>query len=61
MVVSEKDSKENMDLAMEIAAQCWGEAIGDRAYTADDGSVRDSVLCAKIPEIVEADYVNGGQ
>lgn len=37
-----------------------GKAIGDRAYTQDDGGRVDEVLLAKIPEIIEADYVNGG-
>jgi hypothetical protein len=32
----------------------------DRAFTCDDGSRSEDVLCAKIPEIIEADYVNGG-
>jgi len=36
-----------------------GKAIGDRAYIADDGTRSEDVLCAKIPKIVEADYVNG--
>lgn len=31
-----------------------GEAIGPDAYTADDGSVSDSVLRAKLPELVRA-------
>jgi len=30
-----------------------GEMIGVRAYTQDDGNVTDTVLCAKIPEIIE--------
>lgn len=30
-----------------------GKAIGGAAYTADDGSIQDTVLCAKIPELVE--------
>jgi len=30
-----------------------GEAIGEAAYTADDGGKSDSVLCAKIPELVK--------
>jgi hypothetical protein len=37
-----------------------GKAIGDRAYTQDDGGRSESVLCCKIPEIIEADYVHGG-
>ena len=34
-----------------------GEAIGDRAFIADDGTRSKDVLCAKIPEIIETDYV----
>lgn len=30
-----------------------GETIGDEAYVADDGSVSDDVLRAKVPEIIE--------
>lgn len=30
-----------------------GELIGGPAYIADDGSVSDSVLCAKVPELVK--------
>ena len=30
-----------------------GKAIGPESYIADDGSVADSVLCAKVPELVE--------
>ena len=30
-----------------------GEFIGQEAYTADDGGVHDSVLCDKVPELVE--------
>ena len=31
-----------------------GKAIGESAYTADDGSRSQDVLCAKVPELVEA-------
>jgi len=37
-----------------------GEAIGDRAFIADDGIRQEDVLCAKIPEIIETDYANSG-
>lgn len=56
---------------MDTAAQCarneayyrglvvrCGKAIGERAYIADDGTRSQDVLCAKIPELVENDYVN---
>jgi hypothetical protein len=29
-----------------------GAMLGPEAYTSDDGSVQDSVLCAKVPELV---------
>lgn len=29
-----------------------GEMIGDAAYTDDAGDLHDSVLCAKVPELV---------
>lgn len=31
-----------------------GDAIGPDAYTSDDGSVQDSVVRAKLPELVRA-------
>lgn len=31
-----------------------GESIGDAAYTCDDGSRSEDVLCAKLPELVGA-------
>jgi hypothetical protein len=31
-----------------------GKAVGEQAYVADDGSRSDDVLCAKVPELVEA-------
>lgn len=34
-----------------------GEAFGEAARTADDGTVMDSVLCLKVPELVQ-DLVN---
>ena len=30
-----------------------GEMVGEDAYTADDGVVHDTVLCAKVPELVK--------
>ncbi len=30
-----------------------GEIIGKEAYISDDGSIQDSVLCAKLPELVQ--------
>lgn len=31
-----------------------GEAIGPQSYVSDDGSIQMEVLCAKVPELVEA-------
>jgi hypothetical protein len=31
-----------------------GEAIGSQSYVSDDGSVQQDVLCAKVPDLVEA-------
>jgi len=52
-------SQRNTDYYRGLLERC-GKAIGDRAYTQDDGGRSEDVLCAKIPEIVETDYVNGG-
>lgn len=32
-----------------------GEMFGEPAYTSDDGSVQQDVLCAKVPELVAAE------
>ena len=45
------------DYYRELLERC-GEAIGDRAYTADDGTRTENVLCEAIPEIIENDYSN---
>lgn len=52
-------NQRNTDYYRGLLERC-GKAIGDRAYTADDGTRMEGVLCAKIPEIIETDYVNGG-
>ena len=52
-------NQRNADYYRGLLIQC-GETIGDRAYTCDDGGRSEDVLCAKIPEIIKADYVNGG-
>lgn len=36
----------------DLLVQC-GKAIGKPAFTCDDGSKSEDVLCAKIPELVE--------
>lgn len=43
----------------ELLVKC-GKTIGDRVYMCDDGTRSEDVLCAKIPEIIAEDYVNGG-
>lgn len=48
----------NADYYRGLLERC-GKAIGDRAYTQNDGGRSEDVLCAKIPEIVETDYANG--
>lgn len=45
----------NTDYYRGLLDRC-GRAIGDRAYTCDDGSISEDVLRAKIPEIIENDY-----
>lgn len=52
-------NQRNADYYRGLLERC-GVAIGDRAYVQDDGGKSDGVLCAKIPEIVECDYTNGG-
>ena len=52
-------NQRNTDYYRGLLEQC-GKTIGDRAYAADDGTRMDDVLCAKIPEIIAADYVHGG-
>jgi len=36
-----------------LVVRC-GDALGDAAKTCDDGSKSEDVLCAKVPELVEA-------
>ena len=52
-------NQRNTDYYRGLLEQC-GEAIGRQAYTKDDGSVSKSVLCAKIPGLVDTDYCNRG-
>ena len=51
-------NQRNTDYYRGLLVKC-GEAIGDQAYIADDGSKSEDVLCAKIPELVEAAFCNG--
>lgn len=48
-------NQRNTDYYRGLLVRC-GEAIGGRAYTANDGTRMEDVLCAKVPEIIEADY-----
>ena len=45
-------NQRNADYYRGLLVRC-GEAIGKRAYIADDGSRSEDVLCAKVPELVE--------
>lgn len=51
-------NQRNTDYYRELLVQC-GNAIGERAFTCDDGSKAQDVLCAKIPDIIKQDYCNG--
>ena len=50
-------NQRNTDYYRGLLERC-GKAIGDRAFITDDGSRSEDVLCAKIPEIIETDYIN---
>ena len=45
-------NQRNTDYYRGLVERC-GKAIGDKAYTADDGGKHENVLCAKVPELVE--------
>jgi len=51
-------NQRNTDYYRGLLVKC-GEAISDKAYIADDGSRSEDVLCAKIPELVDAAFCNG--
>lgn len=44
-------NQRNADYYRGLVFEC-GESIGKEAFTADDGSISDDVLCAKVPELV---------
>lgn len=48
-------NQRNTDYYRGLLKEC-GEAIGERAFICDDGSISEDVLCAKIPEIIQHDY-----
>ena len=52
-------NQRNTDYYRGLLVKC-GEAIGDAAYIAEDGGRSEDVLCAKIPELVDAAFCNGG-
>jgi hypothetical protein len=52
-------NQRNTDYYRGLLIRC-GKSIGRRAFTADDGTQSEDVLCAKIPEIIENDYVHSG-
>jgi len=49
---SASDFSRAADCYRGLVVKC-GEALGPDAYTSDDGSVQQDVLCAKVPELVE--------
>ena len=51
-------NQRNTDYYRGLLERC-GKAIGEEAYIADDGSRAEDVLCAKVPELVEAAFCNG--
>lgn len=46
-------NERNADYYRNLVVRC-GEAIGDESYIAEDGVKHLDVLCAKVPELVEA-------
>ena len=45
-------NQRNTEYYRSLLVRC-GEAIGDAAYTQDDGGTSEDVLCAKIPDLVD--------
>ena len=45
-------NQRNVDYYRGLVVRC-GNALGEAAFIADDGGKHDSVLCAKVPELVE--------
>lgn len=50
-------AQRNCDYYRGLVVRC-GNALGESAKTRDDGSKSEDVLCAKVPELVEAIAVN---
>jgi hypothetical protein len=53
-------NQRNADYYRGLLVRC-GESIGKKAYTQDDGGISDAVLCAKVPELVEAAFCKVGK
>ena len=50
-------AQRNCDYYRGLVVRC-GRALGDSAYTCDDGSKSQDVLCAAVPDLVEALVAN---
>jgi hypothetical protein len=50
-------AQRNCDYYRGLVVRC-GNALGEAAKTCDDGSKSEDVLCAKVPELVEALVAN---
>lgn len=50
-------NQKNADYYRMLLEDC-GESIGEQAYICDDGTRSESVLCAKIPDIIADAYAN---
>lgn len=50
-------AQRNCDYYRGLVVRC-GEALGEAAKTCDDGGKSEDVLCAKVPELVEALVAN---
>jgi hypothetical protein len=46
-------TQRNLEYYRGLVIRC-GQALGEEAYTADDGTKMEDVLCDKVPELVEA-------
>lgn len=54
---ADAQAQRNCDYYRSLVIRC-GNALGDAAKTCDDGSKSEDVLCAKVPELVEALVAN---
>ena len=51
------EAQRNCDYYRGLVVRC-GEALGEAAKTCDDGNKSEDVLCAKVPELVDALVAN---